>query len=155
MNAETIDHATLAQLAAAGALQRARVVGQSGGWTLVVTLSSGERALAAQRGKQTRVFKRMETLASYLKGVGISRFDVDSAGFAAESTASRARPDRAAALRNAHRAAAHDAWFRQQAGIALDEADAPQTEWVSNEAANAAWAKKRAALEERSAGAGD
>jgi hypothetical protein len=151
MNAKTIDHATLSELAGAGALRRARVVGQSGGWTLLVTLDSGERALAAQRGRQARVFKRMETLASYLKGVGISRFDVDSAGFVPEATASRARPDRAEALRNAHRASAHDAWFKAQVAIALDEADAPETEWIPADAANAAWTKKRRALAERSA----
>jgi hypothetical protein len=151
VNAETIDHSTLSQLAAVGALQRARVVGRLGGWTLLVTLSSGERALAAQRGKQARVFKRMETLTSYLKGVGISRFDVDSAGFVPEATASRARPDRAVALRNAHRASAHDAWFKAQVAIALDEADAPETEWISADAASAAWTKKRRALAGRGA----
>ena len=33
------------------------------------------------------------------------------------------RPDRAEALKRAHEAAEHDAWFREQVRSALDEAD--------------------------------
>jgi hypothetical protein len=152
MKVQSVDHATLAQLAEAGALRGARAIGQPGGWALFVNFGSGERPLAAQRNRQVRVFKRMETLISYLKGVGISRFDVDSEGFVLQTAASHARPDRAQALRNAHRASAHDAWFRAQVQLALDEADAPEAEWISNEAVSADWAKEREALVERIAG---
>jgi len=37
-----------------------------------------ERALAAQRSHQVRIFRKLETLVEYLKGVGIPRFDVDA-----------------------------------------------------------------------------
>jgi hypothetical protein len=156
MNAETVDHATLAHLADAGALHGARAVGQAGGWALMVRFGAGERVLAAQRSRRARVFKRMETLVSYLKGVGVSSFDVDSAGYSPETSASRARPDRAEALRNAHQASAHDAWFKAQVQIALNEADVPEAQWISNEAASDSWAKKRGELAARvAAGAVD
>ena len=146
MSAETIDHTTLARLAEAGALRGVRAVGQAGGWALMVSYGVGERALAAQRSGRARVFKRMETLVSYLKGVGVSSFEVETAGYSAETSGTNARPDRAAALRNAHQALAHDAWFKAQVQLALSEADEPETNWTSNEAAKAAWAKKRGEL---------
>jgi hypothetical protein len=95
------------------------------------------------------VFKRMETLVSYLKGVGVSSFDVDSEHYSSETSASRARPDRAEALRNAHQASAHDAWFKAQVQIALKEADDPKAQWISNEAASDSWAKKHGELAAR------
>ena len=40
----------------------------------------------------------------------------------------------------------HDAWFRAQVDLALQEADAPGAAWVSNEDATQQWADKRASL---------
>jgi hypothetical protein len=98
----------------------------------------------------------METLVSYLRGVGISRFDVDSALYSPETSGSRARPDRAEALCKAHQASAHDAWFNAQVQIALHEADDPETHWVPNETAKISWTKKRNELATRiAAGASD
>ena len=99
MAAETIDHSTLTELVEAGALRGAHVVGQPGGWSLRVKYGAAERALAAQRSRQVRVFRRIETLVSYLKDVGIEHFDVDAADYEAEG--GRTRPDRAEAMRRA------------------------------------------------------
>jgi uncharacterized protein YjiS (DUF1127 family) len=154
MNAETIDHTTLSRLVEAGAVSGAHVVGQPGGWSVLVKYGMAERALAAQRSRQVRVFRRMETLVNYLKDIGIQRFDVDVAEYEAEGGKAHSRPDRAEALRRAHEAAAHDRWFREQVEVALKEADDPDTVWVSNEDAKTGWAKKRAELAQRIA-AGD
>ncbi|MDR7142055.1 hypothetical protein [Rhizobium sp. BE258] len=133
MTHSMIDHATLSRLAEAGAIDKTLVVGQLGGWSIVVRYGKSEHSLAAQRSRQVRLFKRMETLVSYLKDVGISQFDVDAAEYAAESSK---RPDRAEALKRAHEAAEHDRWFREQVEIGLREADDPNTVWISNEDAN-------------------
>lgn len=133
MTHSMIDHATLSRLAEAGAIDKTLVVGQLGGWSIVVRYGKSEHSLAAQRSRQVRLFKRMETLVSYLKDVGISQFDVDAADYAAESSK---RPDRADALKRAHEAAEHDRWFREQVQIGLREADDPSTVWISNEDAN-------------------
>lgn len=69
MTAETIDHTTLSRLVEAGAVRGAHVVGQAGGWAVTVKYGMAERSLAAQRSRQVRLFKRMETLVSYLKAV--------------------------------------------------------------------------------------
>ena len=131
MAAETIDHSTLTELVEAGALRGAHVVGQPGGWSLRVKYGAAERALAAQRSRQVRVFRRIETLVSYLKDVGIEHFDVDAADYQAEG--GKTRPDRAEAMRRAHEAAAHDKWFRDQIEEAIKEADDPNTDWVLHE----------------------
>lgn len=141
---ETIDHGTLAELVEAGALRGAHVVGQPGGWSLRVKYGAAERSLAAQRSRQVRIFRRMETLVSYLKDVGIERFDVDAADYEAEG--GKSRPDRAEALRRAHEAAAHDRWFREQVEVALKEADNPDIEWVPHEVVKQDMGRQRAEL---------
>lgn len=133
MTRSTIDHATLAQLAGAGAIDKTLVVGQTGGWSIVVRYGKSEHPLAAQRSRQVRLFKKMETLVSYLRDIGISQFDVDASDYAAEPAK---RPDRADALKRAHEAAEHDRWFREQVQIGLREADDPNTVWISDEEAN-------------------
>ena len=78
---ETITHPTLVQLVAAGAVRVVIAVGQPGGWTLLVRYGLAERALAAQRSKQLRVFRKLDTLVLYLQQIGVSRFEVDASGF--------------------------------------------------------------------------
>lgn len=144
MTAETIDHGKLAELVEAGAVRGARAVGQRGGWSLRVRYGAAERTLAAQRSRQVRIFRRMETLVSYLKDLGIERFDVDTADYRVEGRTSR--PDRAEAMRHAHEAAAHDKWFRAQVEEAISEADDPGTEWVTHEVVKEDMARRRAEL---------
>ena len=81
MATETIDHGTLSRLVEAGVVKGAHIVGQSGGWAVVVKYGLTERPLAAQRTRQVRLFRRFETLVSYLKDMGIARYEVDAAGF--------------------------------------------------------------------------
>ncbi|NEJ00228.1 hypothetical protein [Rhizobium ruizarguesonis] len=142
MTAETIDHSTLSRLVEAGAVEVVHVVGRPGGWSVVIRYGKAERPLAAQRSRQVRVFKRMDTL-SYLKDVGISKFDVDAVDYA-PGTASR--PDRAAALRRTHEAAEYDTWFREQVEEAIREADDPNTVWIPHEVVEEEMARQRAEL---------
>ena len=138
MTAETIDHVTLSRLAEAGAVRAAHVVGQAGGWALSVKYGMAERFLAAQRSGKLRLFRKLETVTAYLKTLGISRFDVDASGYdAAEAKTRHKRPDRAEALKRAHEAAEHDAWFRGQVQSALDDADRPGAVFIPHAAAMA------------------
>ncbi|MBY5842426.1 hypothetical protein GR239_06335 [Rhizobium leguminosarum] len=143
MIAETIDHSTLSRLVEAGAVEAVHVVGRPGGWSVVIRYGKAERPLAAQRSRQVRVFKRMDTLVSYLRDVGISKFDVYAVDYA-PGTASR--PDRAAALRRTHEAAEYDTWFREQVEEAIREADDPNTVWIPHEVVEEEMARQRAEL---------
>ena len=68
----TIDHITLARLVEAGAVRGANIVGQPGGWGVVIQYGMTERVLAAKRGA-IRIFRKFETLVAYLKDIGIAK----------------------------------------------------------------------------------
>lgn len=121
MAAETIDHSTLSKLAEAGAVRSAHVVGRDGGWGIVVRYGTTERALAAQRSQQVRIFRKLETLVDYLKDIGISRFEVDSENYDPHGSTERKRPDRAAAMKDAHEAAAYVKWLKAEIQQAIDD----------------------------------
>lgn len=140
---ETIDHGTLSRLVEAGAVSGAHIVGQSGGWAVMVKYGMHERPLAAQRSKSVRNFRKLETLVNYLRGIGIQRFDVDAANFDPATTTTR--PDRSEALKLAHQAAAYDVWFKEQVQASIDD---PRPSLTSEEV-EAKFAAKRAALRKR------
>lgn len=121
MATETIDHTTLTKLAEAGVVRSAHVVGQDGGWGILVKYGTTERALAAQRSQQVRIFRKLETLVEYLKGVGIARFDVDAVNYDPHATTAAKRPDRAAAMKEAHAAAAYTKWLKAEIQEAIDD----------------------------------
>jgi hypothetical protein len=146
---ETIDHNTLVRLVEAQAVRGAHVVGQPGGWGVIVKCGRRERPLAATRSREVRVFKKLETLVRYLKDIGISRFDVDSANFDPQSVTTYSRPDASEALKRAHAAAAHDKWFSEQVALGIKGADDPAAQWVSNESVKAESAQRRAAWRKR------
>ena len=141
---ETIDHGTLSRLVEAGAVRGAHIIGQSGGWAVMVKYGMHERPLAAQRSKAVRNFRKFETLVNYLRGIGIQRFDVDAANFD-PATSTTTRPDRSEALKLAHQAAAYDAWFKEQVQASIDD---PRPSLTSEEV-EAKFAAKRAALRKR------
>lgn len=148
MTTETIDHTTLARLAEAGAVRSAHVVGQPGGWGILVKYGMTERALAAQRSRQARIFRKFETLVTYLKGIGIARFDVDAVNFDAGSLkATRSRPDRAEALKHAHEAAAYTKWLKAEIQAAIDD---PRPS-IPNDDVKRHFAERREALRKRMA----
>ncbi len=121
MIAETIDHTTLTKLAEAGVVRTAHVVGQEGGWGVLVKYGMTERALTAQRSRKVRIFRKLETLVEYLKGVGIPRFDVDAVNYDSGGNAAQKRPDRAAAMKDAHEAAAYTKWLKAEIQEAIDD----------------------------------
>ncbi len=149
MSIETIDHSTLARLIEAGAVRAAHVVGKTGGWGVIIQYGKAERSLAATRSRQVRLFKRLETVVAYLKDLGISHFDVDTASYDPASVKTYSRPDRAAAMKRAHDAAAHDQWFRDQVQQALAEADDPATVWTPHDAVKDDMRRQREAIRAR------
>jgi hypothetical protein len=141
---DTIDQTTLARLVEAGAVRGASIIGQPGGWGVVIQYGMTERALAAKRGA-VRNFARFETLVAYLKKIGIAKYQVDATQYdPATVKQERFREDAADRMRHAHEAVAHDKWFRAQVEQALTEADDPTMVWLSNEEVKAHSAARRA-----------
>jgi hypothetical protein len=147
MATETIDQKTLSQLVEDGAVRAAHVVGHGSGWTIAARYGLTERFLAAKRG-DVRVFRKLETLVGFLREMGINRFEVDAAGYDPDSIERPTRPDRSAALKEAHEAAAYDKWVRAQVQESLDD---PRPN-VSHAQVQKDMATRKAALRKRIAG---
>lgn len=140
---ETIDHHTLTRLVEAGAVRGATVIGQPGGWGVVIQYGTTERAIAAKRGP-VRVWRRFETLANYLKDMGLYRYQVDAVNYTAESSthSTPKRPDASERMKRAHDAAAYDEWFRGRVQASRDD---PRPS-IPNDQVKADFAKRREAL---------
>jgi hypothetical protein len=146
LTSETIDRATLVNLIQAGAVHEASIIGQPGGWEVVVSYGKVSRALAVKEG-QVRIFRKLDTLDSFLRGIGLPQYQVDGRQFDAQAfKATRTNAAASERLKRAHDAAAYDKWFSAEIDEAIKEADDPATIWVSNEDAKAVWAKRRAEL---------
>jgi hypothetical protein len=121
---KTIDHGTLRRLVAAGAHVGAEVVGAGGRWGVVINYGRSSQTLAATRG-QPKTFRQFETLAGYLKELGIVEYRVNAAEFEPGGS-QREAPDRRSVtaserMKRAHKAAAYDAWFREQVQASMDD----------------------------------
>lgn len=144
---ETIDQATLINLVQAGAVHDASVVGQPGGWEVVVRYGKVRRALAIKQGK-VRIFRKLDTLDSFLRGIGLMQYQVDASQF---DPAKTMRTNAAASqrLKHAHEAAAYEKWFSAEIDQAIKEADDPTTQWISNDEVKAESVKRRAMWSQR------
>lgn len=152
MNIHTIDTAMAKRMVEASAIRGAAIIGQPGGWSVILKMGLQERPLGAQRSDKPRTWRSLDRAVAYLKNeLHIARFDLlDATHFsAAEPMAGKSRSDASDRLRNAHEAAAHDKWFREQVDQAVQEADAPDAQWVSAADAKSAWKTKRAELLKR------
>jgi hypothetical protein len=144
---DTIDHNTLTHLVEAGAVCGADVLGQPGGWAVVIKYGRTERVLAARRGA-VRSFRNFETLVGYLKGIGILEYQVNAANFDPVSLKIHTpRPDSSARLKSAHEAAAYNKWFLAEVEAGIREADDSNTVMVPHAVVKEDMAKQRKKLQ--------
>ena len=145
---KTIDHSTLRRLVDAGAHIGAEVVAGVGGWGVVINYGRASQTLAATRG-QPRTFRQFETLAGYLKELGIVEYRVNTSEFEPGAATSKPNDKRSSTaserMKRAHAAAAHDTWFRQQVQASIDD-PLPS---LANDRVQKHFAIKRAALVKR------
>lgn len=145
---KTIDHSTLRRLVDAGANVGAEVVGGAGGWGVVISYGRASQTLAATRGAP-RTWRQFETLAGYLKELGIVEYRVNTAEFAPGAAAGKSDDKRSATaserMKRAHQAAAYDTRFREQVQASIDDPRAS----VDDAVAKKEFAAKRAALAKR------
>ena len=83
----------------------------------------------------------------------MARYEVDETGYQ-KATDGPKRPDRSAALKRAHEAAAYDQWFRGEVAQALKEADDPYTKWRTTEEVMASVDAKLVSMKKRKRKAG-
>ena len=92
-----IREATLRELIEAGSIMSTAAVGQRGGFCVSVLCGNKKRVLANARGS-IRLFANLTSLATYLRKLGVSAFEVDTRQYLA-GRVRQARPDRAEALK--------------------------------------------------------
>ncbi|MCC8489118.1 hypothetical protein LN572_04435 [Xanthomonas citri pv. fuscans] len=71
---------TLSALASAGVLRTVQLVGQVGGYTVMVRVGQVEKQLTGQRGTP-RVFASLDTAAAQLLALGVTVFEVLPVGY--------------------------------------------------------------------------
>lgn len=125
--------ATARELIDAGSVRTVELVGQPGGYAVVLHVGMQQRPLGAKNSAGARVFTRLETAVSTLRELGVVQFVVDASNHG-PSLVQRRRPDASRQLTEAHRARAHDKWFRAQVEAALAN---PNRKTVDAETAHA------------------
>lgn len=152
MSTHTIDTATVKRLVEARAIRGAAIIGQPGGWSVLLKYGMEERPLGIQRADRPRLWRSLDTCVDYLKEeLHIVRIDlVDATQHSATvSLPGKSRPDAAERMRNAFAAAEHDAWFREQVEIGLQEADDPATKWIPHKEVERQFGQLREDLRKR------
>lgn len=135
MSTHTIDSTMARRLIEANAIQGASIIGQPGGWSVMLKMGTTEKLLGTQRTDKPRLWRSLDTCMSYLMSeLHISLIDALDGRSHSEATSRTARVDSSERMKRAHEAAAHDKWFRAQVDDAIKEADDLSTKWVSNEA---------------------
>lgn len=138
---KVIDQKALASLLASGVEVAARIAGVSGRWNVAIKVGDGsELFLVSQRSKQgeARVFRNLDTVVAFLFDIGISTMSISVMD---SSINKPTRPDRSAAMKKVHEAAAYDRWFREQVATAQNSARPALT----LEQSNASLAARKAA----------
>lgn len=153
MTTHTIDTATVKRLVEARALRGAAIIGQPGGWSVLLKYGMEERPLGIQRADKPRLWRSLDTCVGYLRDeLHIVKVDLLDATQhdAASVLPGKSRPDAADRMRKAFAAAEHDRWFREQVQMGLKEADDLDTPWITQEAVERDRARWREDLRKRS-----
>lgn len=121
---ELITPNTLKELVAANAVRSAEVLGEKGGYVVLVKYGTIERVVAARDNTghiKRRTFTSLDSVDNFLrKTVHIFDYRVASADF--EPAPRQARYERnSERLKEVHESAAYDKWFRARVQEAIDD----------------------------------
>lgn len=123
MNTHTIDTLLARQMVEAAALRGASIIGQPGGWSVMLKIGKTEKPLGTQRTDKPRTWRSLDSCMTYLRDeLQIVRVDgIDASQYSAASVHTKRRADSSARMKAAHEAAAYDKWFRAQVQESLDD----------------------------------
>ena len=98
-----INHSALKLLIEAGAVKTITAFANADQWTLKISFGESEKVVLAKNSGKARVWRKLDTLAKYLSGLGIIVFNINMQDYD-PSQKTLTRPDSAATLKQAHRA---------------------------------------------------
>ncbi len=137
---EGINHNALKLLIEAGAVDSATVIANADQWTLNITFGDTEKTILAKNSGKARIWRKLDTLAKYLSGLGINRFETDLANYD-PSQKSLTRPDSAAILKRTH-----EAHRSQQEKEEIQEALSAIDKKASPDKVRVNWEQRRARI---------
>jgi hypothetical protein len=119
----TIDTAIAKSMVDAQAICTASIIGQPGGWSVMLKVGIQEKALGAQRTDKPRLWKSLDRCVEYLKSeLRIARFELlDATKFSPVSAGNNDKNKAGERMRQAHEAAAYDKWLKAEIQIAIDD----------------------------------
>ena len=143
----TIDTAVAKRMVEAQAIRTASIIGQPGGWSVMLKVGMLEKALGAQRTDTPRLWKSLDRCVDYLRNeLHIARFDMlDATGFSPAAITGSTKNKAAERMREAHQAAAYTQWLKAEIQEAIDD---PRP-GIPNDEVKKHFAKKREALRKR------
>ncbi len=97
----TINHNALKHLIEAHSVKVATAVAEGDTWILTVVAGDIKKTVMAKNSGKARIWRKLETLTKYLKGLGLDHFIIDATNFD-PSLKSLQRPDSAAILKRTH-----------------------------------------------------
>ena len=100
---DTINHNALKHLIEANSVKIATATADGDTWVLTVVAGEKKKTVMAKNSGKARIWRKLETLTKYLKGLGLDHFIIDATNFD-PSQKSLQRPDSAAILKRTHQA---------------------------------------------------
>lgn len=140
---EAINHNTLVHLVEAGAIDSAMVIANDDKWQLNVLVAGKTKTIIAKNSKSPRIWRKLDTLAKYLKDLGLHSFTINVADYNPEKKTLR-RPDSAATLKRTHQA--HRSLQKNTADNLLTTNKIKKDNSVSPEKVREKWEKRRARI---------
>ena len=97
MKSQTIDTVVAKRMIEAAAIRGASIIGQPGGWSIMLELGSMQRPLGTQRSDKPRVWRSLDRCVEYLKTeLNIARVDLlDATDHSSDFTGNVTRADTA------------------------------------------------------------
>lgn len=102
MNKDRINHNALTHLVEAGAVSVAVAKAMGDTWALTVKVGDINKVVMAKNSGKPRVWRKLDTLAKYLKDLGLDNFQIDISDYD-PSVKSLRRPDSANTLKQTHK----------------------------------------------------
>ncbi len=112
MNIHTINHNALTHLIEAGAVSSAKANADGDTWTLTISAGDTAKIVMAKNSGKARVWRKLDTLAKYLQGLGLDNFEINLTEYDPSKKSLR-RPDSANTLKKTHQA--HKSYQKQTA----------------------------------------
>lgn len=101
MSKHGINHNALIHLIEANAVSAATATADGDIWALTISIGGDKKTVMAKNSGKPRIWRKLDTLAKYLKEAGLQKFEIDVSQYD-PSLKSLKRPDSASTLKRTH-----------------------------------------------------